>query len=89
MVFNVWAVIVSLGGVCVLSVRTVFLSLRLRKKERKVKRRKLTSVVARSGYKAYGLFIRLHGLVYGYSTGLLLVWGVTAVYASVRTCALG
>ena len=41
--------------------------------ERKTKRRKLTSVVARSGYKAYGLFIRLHGsMSLRFTTG---VWG--------------
>ena len=54
--------------VCLICVDRV-LSWRFREKEWKVKRRKVTSVVARSGYKAYGLFIRLHGWVYGYDYG--------------------
>ena len=44
-----------------------------RKVKRKMKRRKLTSVVARSGYMAYGLFTRLHGSIsLRFTTG---VWG--------------
>ena len=56
------------------------LSWRFREKEWKVKRRKVTSVVARSGYKAYGYMAEFTDMTTGALRILLLTIGVGGGY---------